>query len=114
MSEPVSAAPRRDTGDTHWYRVAEVGELADGMLKRVVVADKVLVLIRVGDRYGALDNRCAHMGGPLAEGTVENGLLVCPWHGREYDPQSGRCEGYAEAVRAYPVEQRSDGIYAAV
>ena len=99
-------------GET-WHRVADVGELTDGALKAVAVAGKLLVLVFVGGRYGVLDGRCPHAGGPLAEGTVENGLLVCPWHGREYDPFDGRCEGYTP-VPAYKVDVRSDGIYVAL
>jgi nitrite reductase/ring-hydroxylating ferredoxin subunit len=54
------------------------------------------------------------MGGPLADGSLQNGRLVCPWHGREFDPVTGQCDGYAETVRAYAVERRADGIYVAV
>jgi nitrite reductase/ring-hydroxylating ferredoxin subunit len=97
-----------------WHRVADVAELADGALKPVVVAGSLIVLIRLGERYGALDNQCPHAGGPLADGTLENGRLVCPWHGREYNPLSGECEGYDQPVRAYKVEVRSDGIYVAL
>ena len=97
-----------------WHRVADGAELADGALKRVIVAGNPMVLIRVGECYGALDNRCPHAGGPLAEGVVENGLLVCPWHGREYDPITGVCAGYDQSVRAYKVDARPDGIYVAV
>jgi hypothetical protein len=35
---------------------------------------------------GALENRCPHQGGPLGEGSIENGWLRCPWHGYDYDP----------------------------
>ena len=97
-----------------WHRVADSDELVDGSLKEVVVAGTVLVLTRIGDHYGALNNRCPHAGGPLAQGCLENGLLVCPWHGREYDPLTGRCEGYADSVRAYRVDVRADGIYVAL
>jgi len=95
-----------------WHRVADVDELSDGALKSAMVKGKPLVLACLGGRYGALDGRCPHAGGPLAEGTLENGVLVCPWHGREYDPFDGRCEGYVP-VRAYKVEVRPDGIYVA-
>jgi len=97
-----------------WHRVADPDELADGSLKEIVVAGNVLVLTRIGGRYGALNNRCPHAGGPLAQGSLENGLLVCPWHGREYDPLTGNCEGYADSVRAYRVDVRADGIYVAM
>ena len=39
--------------------------------------------------WAALDNRCPHQGGPLGEGSIENGLLRCPWHGFDYDPLTG-------------------------
>jgi pyruvate oxidase len=96
-----------------WYRVADVVDLIDGGVKAVIAAGKPLVLACVGGRYGALDGRCPHAGGPLAEGLLEDGLLVCPWHGRQYNPFDGQCEGYA-SVRAYKVEVRPDGIYVAV
>lgn len=114
MTDTAQASPPTGPGEARWHKVADAGELTDGMLKRTVAADKVLVLVRLGDHCGALDDRCPHMGGPLSEGTLDNGRLVCPWHGREYDPLSGQCDGYAESVRAYPVEMRADGVYVAI
>ena len=97
-----------------WHKVAERGEVADGAVVEVAVGKTVVALVRIGERYGALHNRCPHAGGPLAQGALEGGLLVCPWHGREYDPFSGRCEGYAESARACAVEVRADGVYVAL
>ena len=97
-----------------WHRVADVNELDDGTIKSVVIEDRPIVVIRLGERYGALDGRCPHAGGPLGEGTIENGKLVCPWHGREYDPIEGTCEGYEQHLRAYKVEVRPDGVYIAI
>jgi pyruvate oxidase len=110
MEPNHSDAPVAET----WHRVADSGELADGSLKEIFIGGNVLVLIRIAGRYGALNNRCPHAGGPLAQGALENGLLVCPWHGREYDPLTGSCEGYADSVRAYKVDVRADGIYVAI
>ena len=85
-----------------WHRVAEHGELPDGRVKTVSVGHRTLALTRVGDRYGCLDNRCPHQGGPLGEGSIENGWLRCPWHGYDYDPLTGKPpEGFTDAVVAY-------------
>lgn len=108
MSDTATGAPAR------WHKVAEPGELADGEVRAVSAGGVALALVRVGERYGALHDRCPHMGGPLSQGALEYGRLVCPWHGREYDPFDGRCDGYAESVRACAVEVRDDGVYAAV
>ena len=71
-------------------------------------------LTRVGDRYGALHNRCPHQGGPLGEGSIEKGLLRCPWHGYDYDPLTGSPpSGFTDKPASFPVEVRDDGIYVA-
>lgn len=56
-------------------------ELAEGALRRVDVGDRTLVLARQRGRIYALEERCSHLGGPLAEGTLEDGCVRCPWHG---------------------------------
>ena len=73
----------------HWHKVAEPDDLPDGRVRTVTVGTRSLALTRVGDRYGVLDNHCPHQGGPLGEGSIEQGLLRCPWHGYDYDPLTG-------------------------
>jgi thiamine pyrophosphate-dependent acetolactate synthase large subunit-like protein/nitrite reductase/ring-hydroxylating ferredoxin subunit len=84
-----------------------VGEIAS-----VVVAGRAVCLTRTNEGYGALDNRCPHQGGPLGEGTIEDGCVICPWHGYEYDPRTGTSpEGYGDHATPYPIEERADGVY---
>ena len=64
--------------------------------------------------YGALDNRCPHQGGPLGEGSIENGLLRCPWHGWDYDPLNGKAPGFDDGVETFEVDVRDDGVYVAL
>ena len=65
--------------------------------------------------YGALDNHCPHQGGPLGEGTIEKGLLRCPWHGFDYCPLTGDSPGaYGDTVQTFPVEVREDGVWVGV
>ncbi|MGD9529454.1 thiamine pyrophosphate-binding protein [Pseudonocardia sp.] len=98
---------------TRWHRID--GELDDGRVRTVVVNGRTIALSRCGGRYGALDNHCPHQGGPLGEGSIENGWLRCPWHGYDYSPLTGRPpEGFSDAPDAYPVEERVDGVYVAV
>jgi pyruvate oxidase len=59
-----------------------------------------------------LDNKCPHQGGPLGEGSIENGMLRCPWHGWDFDPLTGQPPGgYDDGVATFPVEIREDGVY---
>jgi pyruvate oxidase len=96
----------------NWHRVDGVDVPADGRVRSVVVDGRSIAMARCGARLGALENRCPHQGGPLGEGSIEKGLLRCPWHGYDYDPITGRPpEGFSDAVTSYPVDERPDGVY---
>ncbi|MFG0274948.1 MAG: thiamine pyrophosphate-binding protein [Phycisphaerales bacterium] len=107
MNEPQ---PRPVT--LSWHKVAERDALPEGRVQTVVAGAKQVCLTRVNGTYGALDNACPHQGGPLGEGSIENGCLRCPWHGWDFDPLTGKPPGgYDDGVETYPVEERADGVY---
>ncbi len=64
-------------------------DLADNSMRKVTVEDVSLVLVRQRGRVCALAHSCAHAGGPLSEGTLKNGSVVCPWHGSEFALDDG-------------------------
>ena len=72
-----------------WHRVEPVDVPDDGRVRSVVVGGRTVALARCGARLGALDNRCPHQGGPLGEGSIEKGLLRCPWHGSRFRLEDG-------------------------
>src|SRR3954468_15645836 len=109
-SRPILPGP-----DVEWHKVADLDDLPDGRVRTVTVGRHSLALTRVGDRYGVLDNHCPHQGGPLGEGSIEKGLLRCPWHGYDYDPATGAppgalAEHLDDQVPAYDVEEGPDGV----
>jgi len=80
-----------------------------------VAGRRSLALTHWQGRYGALDNRCPHQGGPLGEGSIEKGWLRCPWHGYDYDPLSGAPPaGFSDAPGCVPVDVRDDGVWVGV
>ena len=93
-----------------WFKVAEPGAIADRSLTRVEAGGKTLALAKVKGRVTALDDRCPHFGASLSDGQIEGDNVVCSWHGREFDLQTGACVFY-EGVNAYPVEVRQDGVF---
>ena len=92
----------------------EKDELPDGRVKAVTCGLVTVCMTHLEGRFAALDNKCPHQGGPLGEGSIENGLLRCPWHGWDYDPISGKAPGFDDGVETYPIEVREDGIYVAI
>ena len=97
--------------DSAWVKVDPNGLEVD-RITTVVAAGRAVCLVRTADGYGALDNHCPHQGGPLGDGQLADGYLICPWHAYEYDPVSGLPPpGFKDAATAYPVEERPDGVY---
>src|SRR5215472_4599996 len=108
----VTRGGGRTVSADDWHRVEQVDVPDEGRVRSVVVDGRTVALARCGGRLGALENRCPHQGGPLGEGSIENGWLRCPWHGYDYDPLTGRPpEGFADGAASFAVEERTDGVY---
>ncbi|HET7487219.1 MAG TPA: thiamine pyrophosphate-dependent enzyme [Acidimicrobiales bacterium] len=108
---PDSATP---AGPAAWVKV-DPGGLEVGRVTTVVAAGRALCLTRTEAGYGALDNHCPHQGGPLGDGQIADGYVICPWHAYEYDPATGKPPpGFSDGAVAYPVEERTDGLYVEV
>lgn len=81
--------------------LAEV-ELLENQLRRVDANGMPVLLVRSGQRIYAIAETCAHLGGPLSEGKLEDPTVRCPWHGSRFSLEDGRVlEG--PSVHAQPV-----------
>lgn len=65
-------------------------ELREGEPRRVEANGVKVVLVRRGERIYALAEVCSHLGGPLAEGKLEDDSVRCPWHGSRFALEDGR------------------------
>ena len=73
-------------------RVARVDEIPVGRGKTVEVGDLTLAVFNAGGgTYHATSPSCPHEGGPLGEGVLDGNLIVCPWHGFDFDARTGAC-----------------------
>jgi thiamine pyrophosphate-dependent acetolactate synthase large subunit-like protein/nitrite reductase/ring-hydroxylating ferredoxin subunit len=107
--------PQNSSNKLTWSCVGDLDMLDVGRITTVQVDHYTIALTRTADGYGAISNRCPHQGGPLGDGFLQNGYVVCPWHAYEYDPCTGQPPGgYDDSVRAYSVEAREDGLYIGV
>jgi pyruvate oxidase len=104
-----------ENGQREWHRVLDPGDLPEGRVTTVHAGLKEIALVHYEGKWAALDNRCPHQGGPLGEGSIENGLLRCPWHGYDYDPLTGGSPGeFVDEATCFPLEVREDGVFVAV
>ena len=80
---------------------------------KVVVAEgrSIAVFYDQGNVY-ATDNRCPHMGFPLHQGTVRDGILTCHWHHAKFDLASGcTFDPFADDVPSFYVEVRDGNVW---
>lgn len=71
--------------------VANRGEIEEGKGKCVDVMGQEVAIFFKNGQYYALQNTCAHRGGPLCEGEITNHEVICPLHAWSYDLKSGEC-----------------------
>jgi len=66
---------------------------------------KTICVANVNGVYSAMDNICPHRGGPLGQGMIEGGKVVCPWHGWAWDPKTGEAvQNPSAKVAVYPLK----------
>ncbi len=73
-----------------WIDAGVLAEIPENRA-RIVSSNSAgeIAVFRRGDSAFAVSNRCPHQGGPLGEGQIIDGCITCPWHGYQFDPESG-------------------------
>ena len=93
--------------------VGPVEELPPGEVKIVRAGELAIGVYNLNGEYYAIEDRCSHDDGPLAEGDwdPEACVVVCPRHGSRFDLETGIPMSLPafEAVRTFPVSVR-DGV----
>jgi len=101
----VGAIPGPPLEDTlPFVKVMEVDGVVVGQGTLVESQGVALAVFKGGDgRFFACGAICPHEDGPLAEGWLEGDAVVCPWHGFDFDLQTGRCRvAEALSIPVYP------------
>ena len=75
--------------ETDFVAVAKVDDVPDPGSLLVEVGERLVVLVHAAGRFYALDDVCTHDGGPLSDGPICDGAIVCPRHGARFDLASG-------------------------
>src|SRR5438552_6714041 len=115
------------------WLVGRISDFHEDTRKVVNVGEREIVVFLRNDRLYALDNTCIHMGGPVGEGLILGKVeavldddkcfvlerfsedemhLICPWHGWEYDIETGEYAGdRRKRLRRYETIQKEDRVY---
>ncbi len=75
--------------ETAWVDVGPVTDIPTDRARIVPLAGERVAVFRYDGKISAISNVCKHQNGPLGEGKIVDGCVVCPWHGYQYRPDDG-------------------------
>jgi nitrite reductase/ring-hydroxylating ferredoxin subunit len=113
--------------------VGKSAELAEGERKVITHGSHQIGVLRAKGQLHAFANQCPHQGGPVCEGVLVHKVeeilgadrtfqgmrfnedelhIVCPWHGWEFNIETGRCAGDGKhGLRRFKVLERDGDVY---
>lgn len=94
-------------------RIAGVAELPpEGELRAFACGPLSVCVANFGGVFSALGNACPHRGAPLSSGCIEDGKVVCYWHGWEFRLSDGTCADPGHAsVERFELVIQGDDVY---
>ena len=70
-------------------KLCRISEISSGDLKQFNLRGIEILVINLKGQIFCLDARCTHAGAPLAEGEIKDEILICPWHGSQFNISNG-------------------------
>jgi nitrite reductase (NADH) small subunit len=83
-----------------------------GEAREIAVGERVLCVTNDRGSISAMGNVCPHRGGPLGQGMVEGGKVICPWHAWAFDLKTGKAYHLGSKVPIYEVRVEGEDVLA--
>ncbi len=96
-----------------FFMAGKLADIPDPGVKVIKAGKKQILLAHVDGKLYAIDDRCTHDNGPLAEGELDGCIIECPRHGARFDLKTGNalCLPAVGSVQVYSVEIRDGDVY---
>ena len=99
-----------------FVKVAKTSDIPAGTAKSFIVENEVVAIFNLNNNFYALKDQCSHMDLPLSDGILEDGVIICAYHGAEFDIKTGDvlCPPAYEPVESFEVKVEDDQIYVSI
>jgi nitrite reductase/ring-hydroxylating ferredoxin subunit len=91
-------------------KIADLASLTEGKGLCVKSGGVSLVLVKTDGAVHALENKCPHLGVPLGHGKIENGEIVCPFHGSRFNLATGANTDWVSAIAGMKIPDWSSAL----
>ena len=96
----------------NWFSIGQEAELRGAGRKLFDAAGQRLAAFFVDEDWVVIDNHCPHQGGPIGAGQLEGRCLTCPWHGFQFDPETGAAPApFEDRVQTHEVKFENGVIW---
>jgi methionine sulfoxide reductase heme-binding subunit len=80
---------KHDAAAEGYIEVCKVDRIREKCASIVSLSGERVAVFRYDGKVSAISNVCQHQNGPLGEGRIIDGCITCPWHGYQYQPETG-------------------------
>lgn len=95
-----------------WVYVCNVNDISPDRAKMVNVNGEKIAVFKYDNKLSAVHNVCKHQQGPLGEGKIIDGCIVCPWHGYQYQPSDGCAPApFTEKLATYALKVNENKVW---
>lgn len=93
-------------------RIAETRDVPRNKMRVFKVGGREVLIVNVGDKFYAFENRCPHMGYPLFFGSLEGKVLTCGFHYAKFNVTTGESLGAVtqKPLKTFKVKIRDSSI----
>lgn len=91
--------------------LGSIGKIPVGQGRCYIVGNEDIAVFRQRDgQLFASQNLCPHKQGPLSDGIIGAGTVICPLHFQKFDLRSGAGSERNECLKTFPVRERNGEI----
>lgn len=110
--EDFEVSEEEDPSGADWRKLGRIEELKRKELQPVEAGGRRIALSWQDGKFGAISGDCLHVGGPLGEGCLKNGYVVCPWHSWMFHRVTGEARpGIPAAVPRYNLKEENGDLW---
>ncbi|MEM1206170.1 MAG: Rieske 2Fe-2S domain-containing protein [Acidobacteriota bacterium] len=110
--EAGADAEAKGPAEDGFVDVGNVADIPENRARTLFLAGERVAIFRYDGKVSALSSVCKHQNGPLGEGKIVDGCVVCPWHGYQYRPHDGASPPpFTETVPTFRVRVQDGRVW---
>lgn len=109
--QDLDATKRTDTTEG-FIDACAVADIPENRARIVCLSGERVAIFKYDGKISAVSNVCQHQNGPLGEGKIVFGCITCPWHGYQYQPETGASPPpFVEKVPTFNVRVKNCRVF---